>query len=432
MSGACVSQVVSLSPIETGQSNLTVVSAMQRIVREWMPYLSANEFAVLIQLVDRTIGWRKTRATFSLNRVLDGDKAYGGISAMVSRRSLFRALASLEEKGMIARHKHPEGKQIRVYSVNMGWSPMSLNLPKRLRAAAQTSANVAPDQCHSGTGPVPEWHTREGIGGEGSQENVEDAGRPADDTAIAGPEEVIRAAKADVVARRRQPPRKLTTLVQIADASQREWRHALEESHPTGEFSGWSVREIAQIKAKAKRWTGRKIAFHEFIGWCARNWAGVCRVQLKWMTKSPPPKVPSIGFLLSFIEHFEEAWASKALDDWMHEDQRTAYERFVAKGLSHEEALHEMAKSEAIDATRDEVRKAKQEIKIERGVLRREKEALRGQHGNAPIHPRSRLAEMERRAARGPLPEPIKITSEEDLAKIDLTQLAPLPEWKDD
>ncbi|MXO94852.1 hypothetical protein GRI34_00280 [Erythrobacter aquimaris] len=403
----------------------SLIQKYQIIVREWMPHLSTNEFAVLIQLVDRTIGWGKTRATFSLNRVLEGDKAYGGIK--MSRRGLFYALSSLEEKGMIARHKHPQGKQIRMYSVNMGWTPAMPIVPKRLQYGPKTSAGDAPDQCNSCTGPVHEVHTRERSLGEGSQENEEQvAARPADDTATAvNPDDLIRKAKADLRTLRRQPPRKLTTLPQKIDAAQREWRAAIEENHPTGGCLAWNQREVAMVKAKLRGWNDRRIEFHKFIGWCAANWSLVRRKQLAWMTKSKPPKTPEIGFLVSFITHFHEAWADRDLGNWMHEDQTRDYDKLRAKGLSHDEAVHRLAKDDAIAETRDENRKAKQDIAIRRGMLKRQEERLKNKTSAAP-HPRSEAA----RASKRPAAKPVKRLTGQELQDFEFDDTPLDPNWE--
>jgi len=401
----------------------------QKIVRHWSSHLSAHEFVVLMNLVDRTIGWQKTQATFSLNRVLEGDRLYDGIQHMVSRRSLFYALASLEKKGMIARHKHPEGKQIRLYSVNTGWTPPCSDFPTTPKAGA----TVAPDQCKPCTAPVQEMHTREGNQGKGNLENEEDAGhRPSDDdTAPIKTEDVIREAMADVSARRRQPAdRKLTTLPQKADAAQREWRAAIEETQPTGGMLAWSQREIAMVKAKVKGWTDRRVEFHVFVGWCARNWQLVIRKQLGWMTQKAPPKTPTIGFLISFMEHFREAFADKDLENWMTEDERRKYDRLLMQGRSHGEALLEIAKDDTAIAMRDEIKREKQDIAIKRGMLKRQEARIEVRQRTAPtVDPRSPAAVRARREALGITP--LRRLSDAELSAVDLGALTALdPSWE--
>ncbi|MBT2132709.1 hypothetical protein KK137_00045 [Croceibacterium sp. LX-88] len=404
----------------------TALTATQTIIREWMPHLSASEFVVVMVLLDRTLGWQKTRATFSLDRVLNGDKIYSGMSNTVSRRSLFRALARLELKGMIARHHHPEGKQIKVSSVNLGWSSAMLNVPERLK----TGAAVTLDQCQAGTGAVPQWHTRESNPGEGSLEN-ENYAEPASQRTI-DPSELIREAREEVSARRKpRPAAKIMKLKDRVDAAQAQWRAAISEVHPTGAVLTWNVREVHMVKNKAKGWLHTdRITFPDFIGWCARSWASVCRTQLSWMTKSSPPKTPNIGFLVSFIDHFADAWAGGDLDAWMNEDQRTVYDKLVASGHSHDEALHEMSKREAVSIMRDENRKvttdANQKLR-EADLKVKRAERLE----NMPIHPRSPLAQRIRQGDAVNPPPRTRIRTEEDLKAIDWGNMPVLdPNWE--
>jgi len=407
-------------------SEATALQIYQRAIRSWASVLTTIEFEVVMHLIDRTLGWQKTRVTMSLTKVLDGDSVYGGISKAVSRPSLFRALKSLEEKGVIARHPHPNGKQIKVYSVNVGWSPAMLNLPKRLK----TGVTGRLDQCHTETEPVSHGDTGERIL-EKEEGEKEDYTVPSVQSVINSPQDFVRGIMEDRRATRAARPALSApkTLKDAVGAAQGQWRAAVEEVHPTRVLTGWSQREVAQVKAKAKGWLhSERVTFPEFVGWCARNWANVCRTQLKWMTKSPPPTTPSIGFLISFIDQFLDCWASGDLDRWMNEAQRTQYERLVAKGRTHDEAVLEMAKSDAVSVMRDENRKTREEAARNLRIAE-VKERTAERLAIMPIHPKSRAAQDMRKSVNPPARK--RITSDQDLVKHDFTS-GPLldPNWE--
>lgn len=426
--GVALPQVVEFQPPAEASKEDTALRVYQRCIRVWSADLTPFEFMVAMQIIDRTLGWRKTRMSASVPRMMDGDKVYSGMK--IGKTAFFAALSSLEKKGVIARHPHPEGKQIRVYSVNPGWTPAMLNMPKRLKNGAQTSSPDEPDQFAKRTGPVREANTREYSQGEHSQENVDDGGPVPGTPTNRSADEIVRGAMADARSLRRAPTRKLTTLPAKADAAQRAWRAGIEEAFPTGGMTAWSQREVAMVKSKIRGWNDRRTEFHDFIGWCALNWALVCRKQLGWMTKRKPPTTPDIGFLLSFIDQFQEAFADKDLGKWMNEDQTSQYDRLRAKGRSHDEAVHELARQDAIAATRDEVRKERQDITVRKNSLKRREQRVeaRERAGARPVHPRSAAARKTQIDAA-----PRKRLTEEELGEIDLRSLPTLdPDWEPD
>lgn len=200
---------------------------------------------------------------------------------------------------------------------------------------------------------------------------------------------------------------------QVAKAAQEVWQAAMAEVHPTGVLLTWSKRDVGMVKGKAKGWAlGQRISFPDFIDWCVRNWSAVCRTQLKWMTQRPPPTVPSLGFLITFIDHFVDCWASGALKQWMSEADRTEYERLLGSGRTHEEALREVGKAEAIIQMRDENQRIRREAAIESRISRRRLEQAQRLE-NAPVHPRSLAALEARKQEMGVTTAPSRFRSEE-------------------
>lgn len=97
----------------------------QHVIRNWDRHLDPYEFKVIMQILDRTIGWKKNKATFRPSRMLEGDTKYGGFGRTISRSKLMKVLSSLEERGMIARRWDPQRPGLKSYSVNLKWEPQA-------------------------------------------------------------------------------------------------------------------------------------------------------------------------------------------------------------------------------------------------------------------------------------------------------------------
>lgn len=83
--------------------------------------LTAVEFTVLMQIVDRTVGWQKTDRTIGIPNMLNGGRLYSGIGNAVKRAALMKALRSLEDRGIIERH--PTDYRLKHYVINLDWTP---------------------------------------------------------------------------------------------------------------------------------------------------------------------------------------------------------------------------------------------------------------------------------------------------------------------
>lgn len=414
--------VVDFRPVETGATTLSALQAYQRIIREWAKHLNSYELNVALHIADRTIGWGKTRCAISANRIIAGDKVYGGLQ--ISRATLFRTLASLEQKGMIARHPHPEGKEIKVYSVNLGWSAAMLNVPKRLKNPSNPSPIETTPSLWETT-PVSIGATGEGNQGEGNLEK-EDYSVSASPRPVPASVEMVRAAvSAASAATRSVRAAKAQTLPDKVAGVEAAFRAALEEAHPEAIHAAWSVREKAQVKAKIKTWIAKDGSMPEFVDWAVRNWAGIVAKQFKWMTRSPAPKVPEIGFLLSFMSQFIECRSEGKLDAWLASPERTEFEKLTGRGLSAEEAAAEIGKNRAVEVMRDE----NERVRIEARARHRRADIIERRTeltANLPAHPDSPAA----RRARGEEPAVPKIMSDE-APKIDWDNLPTLdPNWE--
>lgn len=100
---------------------LWALQQYQKVIRRWVSALSVIEFAVLMQILDRTVGWQKTRRTVSMRSLLEGGRTYRGIGHAVKRASIMKAVKRLEELGIVSRQPSKFHHRMREYVVNLEW-----------------------------------------------------------------------------------------------------------------------------------------------------------------------------------------------------------------------------------------------------------------------------------------------------------------------
>ena len=100
---------------------LWALQQYQKVIRRWVGVLSVIEFAVLMQILDRTVGWQKTRRTISMRDLLDGGRVYRGIGHAVKRASIMKAVRRLEDLGIIARQPSNLHHRMKEYVINLEW-----------------------------------------------------------------------------------------------------------------------------------------------------------------------------------------------------------------------------------------------------------------------------------------------------------------------
>lgn len=169
--------------------------------RDIAPLLDAYEIVVFTQIVDRTAGWKKERAIFSATALYEGDRRYGGIARSMHWSRMMKALRSLEDRGVIVRHRRVDTR-IRIYRVNydvdlrkLAATAPSLRKPgtgytsSRHRAEALSSTETTPSQIVHGIVSVDDdtvahEDTREGYNR--TQHRNLDKGQPVPSEPTAG------------------------------------------------------------------------------------------------------------------------------------------------------------------------------------------------------------------------------------------------------
>lgn len=106
----------------------------QFIIREVLPLLDAYEATVLIQIVDRTTGWKKHEALFQGQSLFAGDRLYGGISRSMHRSRMNKALAAMEKRNLIRRRRAFNDDPRKIYRVNYNIDLQELERSARPRS----------------------------------------------------------------------------------------------------------------------------------------------------------------------------------------------------------------------------------------------------------------------------------------------------------
>ena len=387
----------------------------QKVWREWGQHLDTNEQMIVLQFIDRTIGWGRREAYFIARAVLKGDAIYSGLP--MGRTKFYKSLAALEERDIVRRRKDPHVPDRVHFSVNMEWKSDVVNLPKRLQNT-EKPVREADYPVREADYPVRETDTIAS-----NHKLVSQASSLAGAAAplpLAEVEKVRERVEETKAANRGRLSAKARSPQAAVDAVDAAWRLALIDTFPGTAYRTWGVREKAQIKTVLRNWRG-DCTFPEFVTWAVTNWTAIMSNQFKWMKKQSPPSVPTLSFFIYFLEQFADARAEGVLEDWLSAEDRTQIEKMMGRGLTWEEATADIAKTKAAVALRSEIEKGKIAARTRDYAATRklaEAKALAELKGGIPIHPKSpaalRMIEEERRAARAAStrPNPTKVVNE--------------------
>lgn len=410
-----------LTPLPTSRDFAPIqikVETYQRGFREWGGHLTGNELAITELLIDRTVGWGRREAYFTIRALIDGDNVYSGLR--ISRRTAFRVLNSLEDKGIIRRRKDPNVPDRVHFTVNLEWKPDEVNVQERLQARCQgvtTRCHSDITQCQDGTlctGTQLQVSTTGSLPGAAAPVSLAAARRVREDRAInAGTD----------LARLDDDAQSPQTAVDAVDAA---WRLALIETFPGTAYRTWGVREKGQIKIILKNWRG-DCTLPEFVEWAVRNWTPLIAKHFKWMKDPKPPLAPALAFLVAFIDRFADARAEGVLTQWQKADERTHIERLMARGQTWQQATTQIAEEKAARGLRVEMEKREVRVRARDHAATRklaEAAALAKLEGGLPIHPKSALAKQMKEAAARAAPGPMVEVEDaaEGLEMIDMSR----------
>lgn len=166
----------------------------QKVIREWDRYLDVYEFKVVMQILDRTVGWKKEAAVFRNAVIQNGDRKYSGLGRSMHRSKLLKTLRSLEERGILRRVASEMYPGLKQYSLDLDWEPtfkpVSEQIKDRVRPVSMGDGVVSNQQNNVADGDLavssgdPRETYREKDNLTGNQENSDPANPEATPPAL--------------------------------------------------------------------------------------------------------------------------------------------------------------------------------------------------------------------------------------------------------
>lgn len=376
--------------------------------REWRPHLSPDERDFLQYVIEHSVELGRDVLDVTLDQMINGVPAdpVTGWSWRITpvgfaRRTLERLIQRLKDKGVLL--VEAVRNRCTLIRLNMLWSPvesiMSIAIPKRLQAGSQTraqtslpfddaitatvadieqeqtaiTANLAGNNRHRGgpldtsnsvrnipspslrseTGFLPEPRKRQRIP---APEKVQDQRLSPAKT----PVDTVRAKVAEIEAQSRAHVKAKADKAKNLDAAgayHTTFVNAWRETYPGVPVPTWTARDMHMVRSVLKSRLHESIEpRHEFLDFVVRNWPRIISLKFGWMKTSPPPQMPTIGFLVAnaFIGHFLDAFADRRRVENTKRlpAEEREIEAMIAQGKTRDEALIAVGKRSALSETR--------------------------------------------------------------------------------
>lgn len=403
-------------------SPLDRLSVVQHLNRKWARYLNANEFRVMVYILDRSVFWGQPTFRASHKNILKGTAEYAGIG--MPERTYKRTLTTLENRGAIIRKR---SRDCVILGLNFNWKPeeeaVNLPVPKRLKKAK------CGEKCHTGISEVPQWHTEEREYKKGSSYSDPSArgSSASDDFGKKSEEEKTESTSPDFEKNQKaigaQPPvadqcnglqrgneaaQRVKTLLssrqeELSDAEADRiavamakttpnstdfkliWNKALRETYPDALATDFTVVLKRRINLAIKRY-GRNnpVSFLELTDWAVRNWAVIMRTHFHWIKKDRP-ELPTVHWFISegVFMKFAEAYMSGSLHKLKNSRETDELTRLLANGMPEQEALALIGEKRAARKMRQQMEKTKREAQQKLAAARAREEAARRFEGIA-------------------------------------------------
>lgn len=362
----------------------------QIVDRQFALSLDMYELNVVRFIFEVTIAWGKVVDRIKVEHSCNGLGPVPGTG--FSDKKVRLVLKTLQFRGVITRRRTPYGY---LYAINFEWKSRSitvLKVPKKQQNGSAAGLATPKKSGEIGTAyrsrsvretdlytredtSTEDTSTRSPIGSEG--------GAPV--RAIAASTAARLKAVADAKLAKDKGKRK-------ADLSA-VWLKAYRETFPDATVPFWTAKELGQARLFLRGMPADPMPEGERLSWFVVNWALVINARFAWMTESPPPEFPTIGFMLAFKDRFYEAFNEKAR---LRKDLTvsTADRRvrvLIRQGLSEEEARTQVEAQQGLGKERA---KLEEERKALNDMMRRveARRAVTPPVVSAPTRVRSRPA----------------------------------------
>lgn len=400
--GTTVDVVIPLNPIgptsvarklEVGEdlNLLEKITVTDRINRVWRRHLSPRELSAALYIAGRTTSYGRGSFTATYKNISEGKGDFCGIGfAESTTREVFKVLA---DKGVILREKRPYDVRI---TLNVEWpekTTMSLPIPERLRTrpqrpaeddqwgqsarnpAFQSAGNPATNTSNEKSGskkkrypspvadaPASGRTTSGGVSGEeGSGDEECTRVQPAETCA-----QTFAASHEQLVAASRDKAQKAITKKRVSTVDvERIWRAALAETFPEVMHVGWTKEQQGALAASLKRWNAHNtVGFGELVDWAVRNWTQLmASPAFNWMEGRPA--APDLRFFTSakLSSRLASAMMSDVLNRFSNGTDGDRVRRYMAKGLTREEAIRQIGRDDAVAQERQDRLRTEAEAK---------------------------------------------------------------------
>ena len=370
---------------------------LQRILREWVPYLKPTESLVVLFIADRTAGWGKEAEEVTHRHFLQGikDRKTGSVYAgalPLTRPTLTLVLGRLVSLGTVRAVK--KNKRT-TYSLNIDWNPypiieaMALAKPKRLKELQSLQITEHQNTAWKGKEICP-LEGKEICPLEGKEifpykKNKEKKGKteeanPSDSRrAESGGEELTSAlssAKGRAVSRRAS---KVTAWSALSASI--AWSDLCRSHLPSADRLAVTVADSSVLHKYGKRWMvtrgGSVAGWLEYLEWVVTRWQAIRAQHFAWMKESPPT-VPSIRFMVKLSDRFEQAFSARASIERVAAmtPRERDVERLMGKGVDREVAERDVDAKLGLVKEREAMTRAAAELRKQREGVKRDAATL--------------------------------------------------------
>ena len=389
-----------------GLETLEKLKIYQLLPRQFSAHLSDAEVKVALHFIDQTIGFDRLSCTLTYQQIISGIGPYGGTGQ--ARSTVIKCCNSLIAKGLLSSRKvkSSSGATVTLWTINPNWRPGDSNTPTKLQDASLKTTT-------RGSGRQTEGvrETDPGGPGNGPLIQVIDTDKliqvaPGAPSALGRDQRDCDFEEGETNRDKVRPRRPGIS----AEAAWGAWS-ASWEAHwaaKVGHCPTWSekhrhaAQSLGRFMPPCAEGGNRSQHFRDFITWSVEHWTRVIRKRFRRFRNAPT--VPEIGFFINFRFDFMGVWMERELEKWLSQTERTALERHVAKGMTKEQALLEVAKAQVMVEFRDEIQQERAKLARDHRVLERGKK----EHERRRLLDFAQIARVREQLQTGQAPEEAK------------------------
>jgi hypothetical protein len=329
-------------------SSYARLTTLQRLQREWRPHLNIGERDFLAYLLDNTVCYGRDWLKATVDQMIAGTDWLPRIG--MAKRSIYRVVESLKTRGLLT--VKMLARRVPCFIVNLKWSP-AVSIPiskKQAERMAAREAGLSPgapeseEKFSANLAMNPPFQCQIGSPKKDSIQENDSTTAAARGGGVRG-EDVINEIRA-----RKAKPKKADKDAKLRTV----WRDAHAEAFPGRISPLLSVKELGMLSRIRDRYPADGA---ELIQWSVINWRQIIAERFDWMTRSPPPEMPNVQFLLGQVTSFAEAFATDrhAAAVALMPDEAREYHQFRDSGLSHDDTLLEIGKRRALQVERGKI-----------------------------------------------------------------------------